>query len=38
MKKIYLDKNLRKRYQKESLERAKDFDIEKILEEWEMVL
>jgi len=35
MKKIYLKKDLREKYQRNSLERAKDFDIKKILEKWE---
>jgi len=34
MEKIYLDKNLRKSFEKKSLERAKDFDLDKIIKKW----
>jgi len=35
MEKIFLDKNLRKEYQKKSLEKAKDFDLESVIYKWE---
>lgn len=38
IEKIYLDKDLREKYQKKSLERSKDFDLEKIICKWEDVL
>jgi len=38
MEKIYLDKNLREKYQKKSLERAKDFDLESIINDWKNML
>lgn len=38
MEKIYLDKTLRENYKEKSLKRAKDFDLEKIILEWENIL
>jgi len=38
MEKIYLDKTLRKHYQKKSLERSKDFEIKKIIKKWEEII
>ncbi len=38
IEKIYLEKNLREKYQKKSLEKSKDFNIESIINEWESIL
>jgi len=38
MEKIYLEKNLKDKYQKKSLERTKDFDLERIIGKWESML
>jgi len=38
MIKIYTDHDLQKKYQKKSLERSKDFQIENIIKEWEGIL
>lgn len=38
MEKIYLDKDIRNHYEQKSLERAKDFEIGKIIDRWKNVL
>lgn len=38
MEKIYLDENLKNKYKEKSLERAKDFEISKIMDIWERIL
>ena len=35
---IYLDKDLREKYKEKSIERSKDFNLEKIIKEWEEIL
>jgi len=37
MEKIYLNENLRKRYEKKSLEKAKEFELNKIILKWELL-
>jgi len=38
MKKIYQEKNLRENYSKKAKLRAKDFEVKKIIKEWEMLI
>ena len=38
MKKIYEDKNIRYEASKKAIKRAKDFEIEKIIKEWENII
>ena len=38
MEKLYLDESLKNHYKQKSLERAKDFEISKIIQEWKTIL
>jgi hypothetical protein len=38
MKKIYLDEDLRGNLKKKAIERAKDFEINKIIENWRKII
>jgi len=38
LEKIYLEKDLRDKYQKKSLERSKDFALKIIINKWESIL